>query len=86
MLGLAKNLYNRIEENKKEVERTFPVGTRIQLIHMDDCGWDKHTVPDGTIGTVIGVDGALDLLMRWDNGSSLKLVIDADEFKVISKP
>lgn len=54
-------------------------GTRIRLIHMSDT----QAPPDGTLGTVTGVDDIGTIHMSWDNGSSLGLVPEDDEFEVI---
>ena len=61
---------NEIEALKKQ----YPAGTRVRLVKMDDF----QAPPVGTKGTVVGVDGIGDLLMRWDNGSSLKVVLSED--------
>lgn len=39
---------------------------------------DVQAPPVGTIGTVLGIDGAGDLLMRWETGSSLKIIPEVD--------
>ena len=63
----------------EEIKKTYPIGTRIELVRMDDIQAPKP----GTRGTVIGVDDIGSILMNWDNGSSLNLVIGEDEFKVL---
>ena len=60
----------------KKLKETFTKGTRIELIHMDDT----QAPPDGTRGTVIGVDDIGSIMVRWDNGSSLSLVYGVDKF------
>ena len=50
-----------IIENLKE---TYPVGTRVKLIQMEDDG----APPVGTLGTVYGVDAIGSILVKWDNG------------------
>lgn len=67
--------------NKKEKEqlRTAYVGKRVRLLKMKD----KQAPPPGTLGTVTGVDDFGDLLMRWDTGSSLKLILEVDSFVVL---
>ena len=63
--------------NSKTVEcirKEYPVGTRVELIHMDDV----QAPPVGTKGTVMGVDDTGSLLMRWDNGSGLNVVFGED--------
>lgn len=61
----------------------YPPGTRVRLLAMPD---DPQPIPSGTTGTVMGVDDAGQLLMEWDNGRSLSLLIDTDSFEVISRP
>lgn len=56
------------------VRQSHPVGTRVELIHMDDI----QAPPVGTLGTVIGVDDTGSLLMHWDNGSGLSVVYGED--------
>ena len=52
---------------------------RIRLIRMDD----SQAPPKGTEGTVVDVDDIGNVLMRWDNGSSLNLISVEDEFEVL---
>lgn len=69
--------------NKAEYyKKTYPVGTRIRLLHMDD---PYSPVPDGTTGTVTFVDDMGTLHMKWDNGRSLGICPDVDSFEVIGK-
>lgn len=62
------------KDELKRIRRQFPEGTRVELVGMDD----PQAPPIGTRGTVIGVDDMGDLLMRWDNGSGLKVILSAD--------
>ena len=55
------------------------IGRRIVLDRMDD----KQSPEVGTQADVEGVDDAGDLLCRWDNGSSLKIILSEDEFHII---
>ncbi|WP_106627020.1 DUF4314 domain-containing protein [Selenomonas massiliensis] len=57
----------------------YPVGTRIELLQMDDLA----APPVGTKGTVTGVDDVGDILVDWDNGSSLNIVPDADRIRKV---
>ena len=64
---------------RKEIARLrekYPVGTRLQLIRMDD----EQAPPPGTEGSVRGVDDIGSILMSWDNGSSLNLIPGEDDF------
>lgn len=56
------------------IRREYPAGTRVELVRMDD----PQAPPIGTLGTVLGVDNAGSLLMRWDNGSGLNVVYGED--------
>lgn len=56
--------------------KMYPAGTRLKLVSMDD----PQAPPEGTLGTVVGVDDLGDILMNWDNGSGLNLVPGKDVF------
>lgn len=74
-MWLTEKQVNRIKED-------YPIGTRVKLINMDDI----QAVPKGTIGTVTFVDDQGQLQMSWDNGRSLALIPNVDQFEVLSKP
>jgi len=59
----------------------YPPGTRVELTSPMDDPYAK--LAPGDRATVTGVDGAGDLLCRWDSGSGLKLILGVDEFKVL---
>jgi hypothetical protein len=58
----------------------YPVGTRIELRSLCNHEEGMHT---GLKGTVVGVDDQPALLMKWDNGRSLSILPDEDDFFVI---
>lgn len=63
--------------SKEIVERIrgeYPVGTRVQLIQMDDV----QAPPIGEKGTVKGVDDTASIMVKWDNGSGLNVVYGED--------
>ena len=64
-----------------ELRTTYPKGTRIELLKMDDF----QAPPLGTKGTVVGVDDIGSILVHWDNGSSLNLIYGEDLFRVITE-
>ena len=68
---------------KREViemlRKSYQVGNRIELVTMDDF----QAPPIGTKGTVRGVDDMGNILVNWDNGSSLNVVYDIDEIRKI---
>ena len=66
---------------KEEMLLRYPIGTRERLIRMDD-----YQAPiSGTLGTINNIDDIGDLMVSWDDGSSLKLIVGIDAFEVISK-
>lgn len=67
------------KEIVNHIKRTYPEGTRIELIYMDD----PQAPPVGTKGTVIGVDDIGSILVNWDNGSSLNVAHGEDRVKII---
>lgn len=59
----------------EKLRREYKVGTRVELIQMDD----EQAPPIGTKGTVVGVDDTGSIMVSWDNGSSLNVVYGADQ-------
>lgn len=55
--------------------KEYPNGTRVELLRMDD----PQAPPAGTHGTVYGVDDTGSILVRWDNGSMISVVLDAGD-------
>lgn len=58
----------------KSLKEMYPVGTRVELVKMDDA----QAPPIGTKGTVKGVDDIGSLLIDWDNGCGLNAVYGED--------
>ena len=48
----------------------YKEGDRVRLVEMDD----RQAPPEGTEGTVIGVDDMGTIHVSWDNGSSLGVI------------
>lgn len=72
--------------NKDRIEylrKMYPEGTRIKINEMND---PYHSVPSGTLGTVNRVDDAGTIHMKWDNGQSLGLIDEEDDFTVVYRP
>lgn len=67
------------KEIVERVRRQYPVGTRVELLHMDDV----QAPPIGTKGTVEGVDDTASLLVDWDNGSHLNVIYGEDSVRKI---
>lgn len=56
------------------LRKQYPDGTRVELLQMDDI----QAPPLGTMGTVYGIDDTGSLLVRWDNGSCLSVILSED--------
>ena len=56
------------------LRRQYPVGTRVELVRMDD----PQAPPIGTKGTVKGVDDIGSIMVAWDNGCGLSVAYGAD--------
>ena len=65
------------KETVERVRRQYPVGTRVELVEMDDF----QAPPIGTLGTVEGVDDTASFLVAWDNGSHLNVIYGVDRVK-----
>lgn len=63
----------------EQIKKKYPVGTRIELDHMEG----EADMPDGLRGTVKHVDDQGQLHMRWDNGRSLAVVPNVDQFHIL---
>ena len=76
-------IYIYMDIPKREViemlRKSYQVGTRIELVTMDDF----QAPPIGTKGTVRGVDDMGNILVNWDNGSSLNVVYGIDAIRKI---
>lgn len=67
-------------ETLERLRKQYPVGTRVELVKMDDV----QAPPVGTLGTVMGVDDIGSIMVSWDNGSSLSVVYGEDICRVIN--
>lgn len=62
------------EEVIRNLREHYPAGARVELLQMDDV----QAPPNGTKGTVVGVDDAGSIMVRWDNGSGLSVAYGVD--------
>ena len=58
----------------ERLRREYPVGTRVELVKMDDI----QAPPIGTLGTVKGVDDIGSIMVAWDTGSGLSVAYGED--------
>ncbi len=63
----------------RRMKETYPRGTRVRLLRMDDV----QAPPVGSEGTVIGVDDIGSVMVAWDTGSMLKAIPGIDEIEII---
>lgn len=59
----------------------YPIGSRIVLDEMND---PYCCMPTGLRGVCQGVDNAGNILVQWDNGSTLNVVPDVDKAHVVA--
>ncbi len=58
----------------------YLTGKRIKLISMNN---DPHPVPSNTEGTIRHVDGIGQIHVNWDNGGTLAVVPEIDEYEIL---
>ena len=63
----------------EQAKATYLAGMRVRLVKMDDI----QAPPIGTEGTVRGVDDIGSVMVAWDNGSGLNVVLGEDEIEVV---
>ncbi len=68
------------KEQVASIKKQYPTGTRVELVHMDDV----QAPPIGTQGTVCGVDDIGSIMVNWDNGSSLSVVLGEDSCRKVA--
>lgn len=66
----------------ENLKKKYPKGTKIECIKMND---PYNPIPSGTKGEVDHVDDIGTIHMKWENGSSLGIIVGEDDFKVIQQ-
>lgn len=66
----------------ERIKKQYPVGTRIEMISMDD---PYSPIEPGTQGTIDYVDDVGTLHCKFDNGRTLGVIPSEDSFKTIPK-
>ena len=62
------------------IEQRQNIGKRIRIDFMKD---EPHPVESGTLGTIIDVDGIGQYRVNWDNGRTLYVIPNEDEFEIL---
>lgn len=73
MFGISQAIIDALKER-------FPVGTRVELVSMQD---EYRKLKPGEKGTVICVDDIGTIHVNWDCGSSLGVAYGEDECRRI---
>lgn len=76
------NEFKKARRLAEDIKQIYPIGTRIELLSMDD---PYFPIPVGTRGTVEFIDDAAQIHMRWDNGRTLALVPTVDGFRKLTE-
>lgn len=74
MFGISKETVQRLKEE-------YPVGCRVELVHMEDP-YNRKLTP-GCRGTVRCVDSIGTIHVEWDCGSSLGVVYGEDSCRKV---
>lgn len=76
------NEWDRLRRQAQRYKQEYPVGTRIQLLHM---GNDPRPVEDNMRGTVVAVDDIGTIHCKFDNGRQLGIVPGEDSFRALTE-
>lgn len=68
-------------ETVERLRQEYPVGTRVELLRMDD----PQAPPIGTKGTVRGVDDTGSIMVAWDSGGFLHVLYGVDECRKVGE-
>ncbi len=75
------NEYERLRRLAERHRQSYPPGTRLMLLDMND---PYAPVPPYTKGTVAFIDDMAQIHMKWDNGRTLPLNSDEDAFRTLT--
>lgn len=70
------------KEKLEMLRKMYPAGTKVCLDAMEG----EKQMESGLKGKVILVDDAGQIIVHWENGSSLSLIPGADRFHKVSDP
>ena len=66
-------------EQIERLKERYPAGAVVRLGQMEG----EHQMPSGMEGKVIGVDDIGQIHVEWENGSTLALNVEEDDFTVV---
>ena len=66
-------------EQIERLKERYPAGAVVRLGQMEG----EHQMPSGMEGKVIGVDDIGQIHVEWENGSTLALNVEEDDFSVV---
>lgn len=66
------------KEMVEKLRRGYPIGTRIELVHMED---PYSKLKPGAQGSVSVIDDIGTIFCKWDCGSTLGVVYGEDSIK-----
>lgn len=66
-------------EQIERLKERYPAGTVVRLGQMEG----EHHMPSGMEGKVTGVDDIGQIHVEWENGSTLTLNVEEDDFSVV---
>ena len=69
------------EDKLNEIKEKYPIGTKVKLTKDMD---DKYPILAGTVGTIDYIDSEGQLHMIWENGRTLAIIPEVDEFEIIN--
>jgi len=70
------------EKQVEMLRKQYPPGMRICCDEMPN---DPRPIESGTLGMVVGVDDAGQIMMKWDNGRTLSLIPGVDSFHTVEQ-
>lgn len=70
-----------MKEDIKRIKETYVKGMRVRLVKMDD----EQAPPIGMEGAIRGVDAIGSVLVMWDTGSKLNVILEDDEIEIIKE-
>lgn len=69
------------QKELEELEKRYPRKTRVRLVKMDH----PHAPAIGTLGTVKGIDATGEIIVVWDNGSTMYLDRSLDKWEIVKQ-